>query len=181
MSEQKYQFSQPLRIQLDVKVPMTDGVNLSTDIYLPPEGGPFPTLLVRTIYDNQADWCIDMAKRAVPQGYAVVMQDCRGRFDSDGEFSPYFQEPEDGYDTQEWIGAQEWCDGNIGMFGSSYIGYTPVDDGTTSEQVPQGAGSGELPAGQLRPLAGRRAASAPRRHEFPDDDRTDDAARVPEA
>ena len=124
MSEQKYQFSQPLRIQLDVKVPMTDGVNLSTDIYLPPEGGPFPTLLVRTIYDNQADWCIDMAKRAVPQGYAVVMQDCRGRFDSDGEFSPYFQEPEDGYDTQEWIGAQEWCDGNIGMFGSSYIGYT---------------------------------------------------------
>ena len=65
-----------------------------------------------------------MAKRAVPQGYAVVMQDCRGRFDSDGEFSPYFQEPEDGYDTQEWIGAQEWCDGNIGMFGSSYIGYT---------------------------------------------------------
>ena len=124
MSEQKYQFSQPLRIQLDVKVPMTDGVNLSTDIYLPPDGGPFPTLLVRTIYDNQADWCIDMAKRAVPQGYAVVMQDCRGRFDSDGEFSPYFQEPQDGYDTQEWIGAQEWCDGNIGMFGSSYIGYT---------------------------------------------------------
>ena len=95
MSEQKYQFSQPLRIQLDVKVPMTDGVNLSTDIYLPPDGGPFPTLLVRTIYDNQADWCIDMAKRAVPQGYAVVMQDCRGRFDSDGEFSPYFQEPEE--------------------------------------------------------------------------------------
>ena len=124
MSEQKYQFSQPVRIQLDVKVPMRDGVNLSTDIYLPPDGGPFPTLLVRTIYDNQADWCIDMAKRAVPQGYAVVMQDCRGRFDSDGEFSPYFQEPEDGYDTQEWIGAQEWCDGNIGMFGSSYIGYT---------------------------------------------------------
>ena len=124
MSEQKYQFSQPLRIQLDVKVPMRDGVNLSTDIYLPPDGGPFPTLLVRTIYDNQADWCIDMAKRSVPQGYAVVMQDCRGRFDSDGEFSPYFQEPEDGYDTQEWIGAQDWCDGNIGMFGSSYIGYT---------------------------------------------------------
>ncbi len=124
MSEQQYQFSQPARIQLDVKVPMRDGVNLSTDIYLPPDGGPFPTLLVRTIYDNQADWCIDMAKRAVLQGYAVVMQDCRGRFDSDGEFSPYFQEPEDGYDTQEWIGAQEWCDGNIGMFGSSYIGYT---------------------------------------------------------
>ena len=124
MSEQKYQFSQPVRIQLDVKVPMRDGVNLSTDIYMPPEGGPFPTLLVRTIYDNQADWCIDMAKRAVLQGYAVVMQDCRGRFDSDGEFSPYFQEPQDGYDTQEWIGAQEWCDGNIGMFGSSYIGYT---------------------------------------------------------
>ena len=80
MSEQKYQFSQPLRIQLDVKVPMTDGVNLSTDIYLPPDGGPFPTLLVRTIYDNQADWCIDMAKRAVPQGYAVVMQGLPGPF-----------------------------------------------------------------------------------------------------
>ena len=89
MSDAKYQFAQPLRIQIDVKVPMRDGVNLSTDVYLPNEGGPFPTLLVRTIYDNQTDHCIAMARRSVPQGYAVVMQDCRGRFDSEGEFSPY--------------------------------------------------------------------------------------------
>ena len=52
------------------------------------------------------------------------MQDSRGRFNSDGQFDPYTCEPVDGYDTQEWIGRQSWCDGNLGMFGLSYSGYT---------------------------------------------------------
>ena len=124
MSDATTQYTQPFRIQIDVKVPMRDGVLLSADIYRPNEGSPFPTLLVRTIYDNQGENLVDWASRFVKRGYAVVMQDCRGRFDSGGEFSPYFQEAEDGYDTQEWIGAQEWCDGNIGTFGTSYVGFT---------------------------------------------------------
>ena len=103
---------------------MRDRVRLSTDLYLPLEGGPFPTLLLRTIYDNQADRGFQWVRRFVDSGYAVVMQDCRGRFDSEGAWEPYAHEAEDGYDTQQWIGAQSWCDGNIGTFGSSYIGFT---------------------------------------------------------
>ncbi len=118
------QHSQPFDIKIDVQVPMSDGVNLSTDVYLPKSDGPFPTLLVRTIYDNQSPQLIEAAERFVDRGYAVVMQDCRGRFDSDGEWQPYVNEAQDGHDTQEWIGSQPWCDGNIGMFGASYVGFT---------------------------------------------------------
>ena len=111
-------------VNIDVKVPMRDGVRLSTDIYRPSGVGPFPTLLLRTIYDNQEPVYIEWTRRFVEAGYAVVMQDCRGRFDSDGSWEPYIHEAEDGYDTQQWIGAQPWCDGNIGMFGVSYPGFT---------------------------------------------------------
>ena len=111
-------------VNIDVKVPMRDGVGLSTDIYRPSGGGPFPTLLLRTIYDNQEPVYIEWTRRFVEAGYAVVMQDCRGRFDSEGPWEPYIHEAEDGYDTQQWIGAQSWCDGNIGMFGVSYLGFT---------------------------------------------------------
>ena len=125
MSENKqHDLTQPLQVKLDVKVPMRDGVSLSTDIYIPNGGGPFPTLLDRTIYNNQADRGFQWVTRFVESGYAVVMQDCRGRHDSDGEWEPYIHEAPDGYDTHEWIGAQPWCDGNIGTFGSSYIGLT---------------------------------------------------------
>ena len=118
------QYSQPFDIKIDVQVPMSDGVNLSTDVYLPKSDGPFPALLVRTIYDNQSPNLIEAAERFVDRGYAVVMQDCRGRFDSDGEWQPYVNEAQDGHDTQEWIGSQPWCDGNIGTFGTSYVGFT---------------------------------------------------------
>ena len=117
-------YSQPMNIRLDVKVPMRDGVRLSTDLYLPTSEGPFPTLLLRTYADNQREAHFESIRRFVEAGYAVAAQDCRGRFDSEGEFNPYAQEPKDGYDTQEWIGAQPWCDGNIGTFGGSYMGFT---------------------------------------------------------
>ena len=116
--------SQPLDIRVDVGVPARDGVLLSTDIYMPSTGGPFPALLVRTIYDNQSEYYVPAAGRFAERGYAVVAQDCRGRFDSGGEFDPYHREAEDGYDTQEWIGAQSWCDGNVGTWGQSYVGFT---------------------------------------------------------
>ena len=115
----------PLTMQLDVKIPMRDGVLLSADIYLPPDGGPFPALLQRTPYDNQSARDLqEFVPRFVRSGYAVVMQDCRGRHDSDGQWRPYLDETNDGYDTQRWIAAQPWCDGNIGTFGSSYPGFT---------------------------------------------------------
>ncbi len=119
-----FSLSQPFNLKIDVRVSMRDGVALSTDIYRPKSGEPFPTLLLRTIYDNQTTHLIELAETFVKRGYAVVLQDCRGRFDSDGEWQPYINEAQDGYDTQEWIGEQDWCDGNIGTFGTSYVGFT---------------------------------------------------------
>ena len=109
-------------MKLDVKVPMRDGVNLSADIYLPRASGKFPTVLMRTPYSNNADQMIEKAMRLANNGYACVMQDCRGRWDSDGQYYPFHPDGVDGYDTQEWVGAQEWSSGKIGMAGSSYLG-----------------------------------------------------------
>ena len=83
---------QPLRIQLDVKVRMRDGVELSAGLYRPLGPGPFPTLLIRTIYNNKQDRYVDWTRQFVESGYAVVMQDCRGRYDSDGAWEPYVHE-----------------------------------------------------------------------------------------
>ena len=125
---------QPIGIRMDVKVPMRDGVLLSADIYTPPTGGPFPTLLVRTIYDKQAERYLAWTERFVEAGYACVMQDCRGRHDSDGAWEPYVHEDDDGHDTIEWIGAQPWSDGNVGMFGVSYLGFTQTQPATRRSQ-----------------------------------------------
>ncbi len=108
-------------MQLDVKVPMRDGINLSADIYLPRARGRFPTVLMRTPYSNNDDGMVGKARRLANNGYACVLQDCRGRWDSEGTYYA-FREGEDGYDTQEWIGNREWCSGRIGMAGSSYGG-----------------------------------------------------------
>lgn len=116
--------TQPLVLQLDVRAPMRDGVLLSCDIYRPTVGAPFPTLLIRTIYDKQQERYVAWTRRFVERGYAVVMQDCRGRHDSDGPWEPYVNEANDGHDTIQWIGSQPWCDGNVGMFGISYVGFT---------------------------------------------------------
>ena len=105
---------------------MRDGVRLSTDVYLPRQKGPFPALLCRTIYDKQRDIGFRWIPAFVSAGYAVVMQDCRGRHDSEGEWDPYVREATDGFDTQEWVGGQSWCDGSIGTFGISYIGFTQI-------------------------------------------------------
>src|SRR5688572_13418689 len=110
-----------VEMRLDVKVPMRDGVNLSADIYLPKADGAFPTVLMRTPYDNNTQPLIEKGRRLANHGYACVIQDCRGRWDSEGNYYP-FQEGQDGYDSQEWIGHQPWSNGKIGMAGGSYLG-----------------------------------------------------------
>ena len=107
-------------LQLDLKVPMRDGVGLSADIYRPRAPGRFPTVLIRTPYDNNS--LIAKARSLANRGYVCVAQDCRGRWDSDGGYYPFHPDGEDGYDTQEWIGRQEWSNGKIGMSGASYLG-----------------------------------------------------------
>jgi putative CocE/NonD family hydrolase len=109
--------------QLQIPVTMRDGVNLSTNAYIPSEQGRFPTILVRTPYNKGAD--INANYRAfVDQGYAVVVQDVRGRYASEGAFQPLTQEISDGDDTLNWIARQSWSDGKVGMIGGSYSGIT---------------------------------------------------------
>jgi len=109
--------------QTDVAVPMRDGVLLRADVWLPRAEGQFPTLVYRTPYgkhDAGKEWTT--FEKAVKRGYAVVIQDVRGRYASDGEFTPYQNEGKDGYDTIEWAAHQSWSDGNLGTFGLSYPG-----------------------------------------------------------
>lgn len=103
-------------------VPMRDGVHLSTNVYLPKNcSAPVPAVLVRTPYGKE-DGC-EIYYRYVQRGYAVVVQDVRGRNASEGEWLPNYHEVEDGDDTLNWIAAQPWCSGRIGMVGGSYLGY----------------------------------------------------------
>jgi len=111
----------------DVKVAMRDGVELSADIYFPEGGadaGPYPAVLARTPYDNQHPVYVADARYLAKHGYVVVLQDVRGRHDSDGEWVPFRNEGADGYDTVEWLAAQPWCSGRVGTFGGSYGGWT---------------------------------------------------------
>jgi putative CocE/NonD family hydrolase len=109
-----------IRRFIHVRVPMRDGVNLSADIYLPPGPGPFPALILRTPYGNNNEYALAQAGYFVRHGYAFVAQDTRGRGDSDGHWLPFILEAEDGYDTVEWVAAQPWCTGKVGMHGGSY-------------------------------------------------------------
>ena len=110
-----------VEMRLDVRHPARDGVGLSADVYLPKTSGKFPTVLMRTPYSNNGDPLVEKARRLANSGYACVIEDCRGRWDSDGVYYP-FREGEDGYDTQEWIGQQSWSNGKIGTSGGSYVG-----------------------------------------------------------
>lgn len=104
-----------------VKILVADGVNLSTDIYLPAKQGKFPTILIRTPYGSRGMKLIgeDFASK----NYAVVIQNIRGTSDSDGEFVPFSFDKDDGVATLEWIGKQKWSNQKVGFWGSSYLAY----------------------------------------------------------
>ena len=102
---------------------MRDGTILRADLLRPGGEGRHAVLLYRTCYgrkDAQKEYTT--FQHAVARGYAILIQDVRGRYDSGGEFRPYENEGRDGYDTIEWAAKQAWSDGNIGTFGLSYPG-----------------------------------------------------------
>src|SRR6202167_5644375 len=104
-------------------IPMRDGVVLHADVRLPSGKGPFPVLVYRTPYgEKNAQREYTTFRHAVERGYAVVVQDVRGRYGSDGVFVPYQNEGRDGFDTIEWAAKQPWSNGSIGTFGLSYPG-----------------------------------------------------------
>ena len=114
-------------VHKDVMVAMRDGVELATDLWVP-ETTPAPTLLVRLPYSKDLPGLLGYGLvpnlfALVEAGYAVVYQDCRGTFRSAGEFTPMLNEPDDGADTIAWLLEQPWCDGNIGTYGPSYLGF----------------------------------------------------------
>ena len=109
-----------------VRIAMRDGVHLATDIYLPEGDGPFPVIFSRTPYGR-----VTMGKGGIgfaQNGIAFVMQDMRGRFDSEGENLPFvgcgWGEHQDGVDTMEWLKKQKWCNGRIATIGGSAGGIT---------------------------------------------------------
>ncbi len=104
----------------DLRVPMADGVTLSTDVVLPAGTGTFPAILIRTPYSKVNDRILAWAGFFADHGYAVVAQDVRGRGDSDGAWEPWISEFGDGHDAVEWAAAQPWCTGKVGMLGGSY-------------------------------------------------------------
>jgi putative CocE/NonD family hydrolase len=113
-------------------VPVADG-GLATDVYLPAGPGPFPVMLVRTPYHRSGLQAL--APRFVGRGYAFVTQDCRGKFDSDGSFTPLVFEAEDGLATLDWIANHSWCNGRIGMWGRSYLGIVQIPAAISGHQA----------------------------------------------
>ena len=114
-------------IEKNLMVAMRDGVELATDVYRPHGDGPFPTLVERIPYNKEiygmiSGW-VDVL-RAAREGFAVVVQDTRGRYQSGGNFRPFADEKADGADTVAWAAGQAWSTGSVGMFGSSYTGAT---------------------------------------------------------
>ena len=120
-------------------VPMRDGVRLATDIFFPDKTGPWPVLLERTPYDKTAprlnEYTVNhpevfgreqLVRFFTEAGFVVVLQDCRGRYGSEGQFIKYRNEAEDGFDTIGWIAEQPWCDGQVGSMGLSYSAHTQM-------------------------------------------------------
>jgi uncharacterized protein len=114
-------------IERNVPATMRDGATLYADVWRPDSAGKFPLLMTRTPYDKNQPRNSTIAGvdpvRAVGEGYIVVYQDVRGRFTSEGEWA-FEREFDDGYDSVEWGAQLPYCDGNVGMFGVSYLGFT---------------------------------------------------------
>ncbi len=114
--------SYEIKIEFNRRVRMRDGIELSADIYRPDGPGRFPIILSRTPYTKTSASSLKIARYFVSNGYVFVTMDVRGRGDSDGTFTPYVNDGQDGYDAIEWTAAQEWSTGKVGTIGGSYNG-----------------------------------------------------------
>jgi len=110
-------------VERGLRVPMPDGVELVADRHFPRAPGRFPTVLVRTPYGRKNPQTVFGCRRLAERGYNVVVQDVRGRFDSQREFGFLKGEEADGRATMDWVSGQPWFDGSLGLWGESYLGY----------------------------------------------------------
>lgn len=119
-----------IKVERNLRIPMRDGITLAADHFAPSQlqRDNAPTILIRTPYGRywQHGWfglmVAFVARHLARHGYHVLTQDVRGRFDSEGSFDPYFTEREDGLATLEWLKTQPWFNGQLGMWGPSYLG-----------------------------------------------------------
>jgi uncharacterized protein len=114
-------------VQKDVMVPMRDGVKLATDVYLPTKDGKpvadkRPTVMIRGPYNKEGAGTLKAGRFYASHGYAVMIQDVRGRFKSEGRWQRFFDDPQDTIDTNAWLEKQPWWNGKYGMTGCSYVG-----------------------------------------------------------
>ncbi len=118
-------FAQNFKVIVDrrYRVKMRDGIWLVADIYRPDSTENFPVLVERTPYNR---FGCGNCKAIAEHGYIVVIEDTRGRFESQGEFYTFRDEANDGYDTVEWAAALPHSNGKVGMFGGSYVGATQL-------------------------------------------------------
>ena len=115
--------SHKIKILSHQAVPMRDGVKLYADVYVPVAPGKYPVIVIRTPYGVQREGMFDDAGPFAQSGFAVVFQDVRGRYESEGKWDPFRNEGRDGYDTIEWAAKQPWSNGKVAMQGGSYLGH----------------------------------------------------------
>ncbi len=120
---QATQSTYTVKTELGIRIPMRDGVRLVANIFRPDAEGKFPVIVVRTPYGKSSSGQFRDARWFAEHGYVYLIEDCRGRHDSEGVFRPLRDEARDGYDTIEWAAAQPWSDGNVGTMGGSYLGW----------------------------------------------------------
>lgn len=112
---------------------LTDGTRLASDVYIPIEGQTHPTILIRTPYGkHQHEY---EGNYWSSNGYVVVIQDARGKWDSNGEYIPFLNEKSDGLQTIDWIVKQEWSNGEVALWGSSYLSYCAIAAATANHEA----------------------------------------------
>lgn len=115
-----------VEIDLDVRVPMADGMTLNTEVWRPRGGGPVPTIVIRSPYEDHVARSTLDATRALREGFAVVIQQVRGTGRSDGTFEPWVDEAADGAATIAWCAQQPWSNGIVGSLGLSYLAHVQL-------------------------------------------------------
>jgi putative CocE/NonD family hydrolase len=118
--------SVPVIREFGLLATMRDGVRLSTDVYRPDVAEQVPAILVRTPYTRTTAQHFKAGQSWASMGYAYIVQDVRGRGDSEGNFNPLAQETNDGFDSQSWAAGQPWSNGKVGTTGGSYLGWTQM-------------------------------------------------------
>ena len=142
-------------IERSIMVPMRDSVRIATDVYRPKGvAGPLPTILIRLPYNKASYGSATVPARFfASHGYAVVVQDVRGKFASEGQYRVYEGDMTDWSDTFDWIGAQPWSTGRIGSYGCSYLGEGQIV--AAQQRHPR-----HMPRSRRRPVATSGASDA---------------------